>query len=303
MSLNKVVRSYLCAASSLTLCGAMSVLATQPAMGQELYGSETGMVREVREFRVRLPFENAARAVTTEVVDNVVVYEGDIVLGTVEELQRDNPFTTSPKVGGGAHTRGVIIDGSRYRWASSVIPYSIPSNHPQRARIEAAIQMVQDTTNLCMVPRTTQSDYVNFVNGSGCSSYVGRRGGGQSITIGSCSTGSIAHEIFHAAGLFHEQSREDRNNFITVHLENVEAGKEHNFDRHVSDATDYSTYNYGSIMHYGATAFSKNGLPTIVVKTQPGSATPTIGQRNAPSSGDVRAINSIYSVNSSAACR
>lgn len=303
MSANKVVQSHLCAAVSLALCGVVSMLAPQPALGQELHGSETGSLREVREFRVLLPFESAARAVTTEVVDNVVVYEGDIVLGTVQELERDSPFTTSPKIGGGAEPDAVIIDGSRYRWASSVMPYFIPADHPQRARIEAAIQIVQDTTNLCMVPRTTQSDYVSFVNSSGCSSYVGRRGGAQSITIGNCSIGSVAHEIFHAAGLFHEQSREDRNNFITVHLENVEAGKEHNFDRHVSDGTDYSNYDYGSIMHYGPTAFSKNGLPTITVIAQPGSPPPTIGQRSAPSAGDASAINSIYSPSTSAACR
>ena len=296
MGIDKVVRSYLCAAASLAVCGAASTLASQAALGQEMYGSETGMVREIRDFRVQLPFDRVARAVTTEVVDGVVVYEGDIVLGTVAELERS----------AGVGSRAVVIDGARWRWPASKIPYVIPSNHSQKTRIEAAIQMVADTTNLCLFPLTTELDHIHFVDGSGCSSRIGRQGGGvgQSIIIsGDCSVGSIAHEILHAAGLWHEQTREDRDKWITVRWENVAAGKEHNFDRHVSDGIDFGAYDYGSIMHYAATNFSKNGLPTIVVNAQPGKPVPTIGQRNRPSAGDIAAINAMYSGNTSSACR
>ena len=282
MGLNKVVGSGICAVSSLLALGAAPA-----ALGQESHGSDTGTIREVREFRVVLPFENVPRAITTEVVDDVVVYEGDIVLGTTRELER---------------RRSIIIDGNRYRWPSSIIPYFLPANHPQRTRIEAAIRMVEQTTNLCMVPRTTQTAYVAFVDGSGCSSSVGRQGRAQNITIGSCSTGSVVHEIFHSAGLYHEQSREDRNAFITVHLENVEPGKEHNFDRRVSNATDFAAYDYGSIMHYGATAFSINGLPTITVNPQPDGLMPLIGQRTEPSPTDIAAINTLYAENTTPVC-
>jgi hypothetical protein len=178
----------------------------------------------------------------------------------------------------------------------------LPTNHPQLADIQAAIRTVQLQTNLCMLPRTTQADYVQFVNASGCSSFVGRQGGRQNINIGGCSRGSIVHEIFHAAALFHEQSREDRDQFVIVNLANVQAGRENNFTRSVNGASDIGTYDYGSIMHYSATAFSRNGQPTITIRRPPGTANTIIGQRTAPSARDIAAINSLYVRNQSAAC-
>jgi hypothetical protein len=106
--------------------------------------------------------------------------------------------------------------------------------------------------------------------------------------------GSIAHEILHAAGLYHEQSREDRDGFVKINFGNIEDGKSHNFDKHVTNATDIGTYNYGSIMHYPAGAFSKNGNPTIEVKIPPGTTSTVIGQRTEISAGDRAAINTLY---------
>ncbi|MCL4167289.1 UNVERIFIED_CONTAM: hypothetical protein GTU68_014952, partial [Idotea baltica] len=62
--------------------------------------------------------------------------------------------------------------------------------------------------------------------------------------------------------MWHEQSREDRNNFVTINFGNIESGKEHNFDQaDVASSTDVGSYDYGSIMHYGPYAFSNNEQP------------------------------------------
>jgi hypothetical protein len=54
---------------------------------------------------------------------------------------------------------------------------------------------------------------------------VGRQGGRQEISLGQgCLTlgpGIAIHEIMHALGFFHEQSRPDRDKFVTVIWNNI----------------------------------------------------------------------------------
>ena len=108
--------------------------------------------------------------------------------------------------------------------------------------------------------------------------YVGRQNaaGAQEVSLqrpatptsGHCvHLGTIAHEFIHALGFFHEQGRADRDNFVTVNTANIIDGYAYNFDK-ITSGYDYlgAAYDLDSIMHYENTAFSKNGLPTIVAK-------------------------------------
>ena len=59
-----------------------------------------------------------------------------------------------------------------------------------------------------------------------CWSYIGMIGGRQDISIAPGCTSLIpVHEIFHALGRWHEQSRPDRDNFVTINLSNVPPSK------------------------------------------------------------------------------
>jgi astacin len=74
-------------------------------------------------------------------------------------------------------------------------------------------------------PRTTaDKDYVYILPDRGCYSMVGRTGGRQVLSLGNgcIQKGIIIHEMMHAVGFFHEQSRTDRDNFVTIMWSNIQ---------------------------------------------------------------------------------
>ncbi|GAA1698339.1 hypothetical protein MMUR_27370 [Mycolicibacterium murale] len=214
--------------------------------------------------------------VTYSDIDGLALFEGDIVLG--ETVGQE----------------GVIVTGAGHRWPGAVVPFEVDPNLPNPQRVTDAVAHYGALTPVRFVPRNGQSDYVRFIPDTGSSSRVGRQGGRQDIRIAAgAPTGTVIHEMGHAIGLWHEQSREDRNALITVNFANIASGDQHNFQQHINDGDDTGGYDFGSIMHYPATAFSTNGQPTIVPKVPlpPGVV---MGQRNGLSVGDRLAIQAMY---------
>jgi len=112
-------------------------------------------------------------------------------------------------------------------------------------------------------------DRVDVIKGQGCYSYIGKIGGNQELSIGrGCEFhGTIVHEFLHALGMFHEQSRMDRDKHISVNLENLMDQRfSNNFEKR-SVAWHHGPYDIRSLMHYGADYFAKKGKKTI---TTPG---------------------------------
>ena len=254
---------------------------TQPVLlTDKPYEYHNGTTVRPRMVEVTLDLLGVTQMMTVEETDGKLYIEGDILLGDVSEFPN----------------RSATIVSSGKLWPGGIIPYHLPDAHPAKRDIEAAIQEVIDQTNLCLVPRTTQTNYVHFISQTGCSSKVGMQGGRQDIdVITSCGKGSAMHEILHAAGVYHEQNRSDRDSYITVHPENIIEGYEHNFMKYAAGTiTNDGPYDYASIMHYHETAFSKNGRPTIELKTPPATSSTVIGLRNALSSGDITGVNNLY---------
>ncbi len=174
----------------------------------------------------------ATKPVQYTEVDGLAMFEGDIVLGTVEEVEQRTEMLR--QVGAGTLQAGVMITGANRRWPNCKVPYDIDSAMPDQARVTDAIAHWEANTRFRFVLRSAANaaqfpDWVTFRSGSGCSSTVGKAGGQQFVNLGSgCSKGNAIHEIGHTIGLWHEQSREDRDSFVTIHWDKIQAGMEHN---------------------------------------------------------------------------
>ena len=163
-----------------------------------------------------------------------------------------------------------------------------------------------DNTCITFVERNaSQHNYILIKTGDlGCySNYVGYSGKKQVINLqleGCTYTGTIAHELGHNLGLWHEQSRPDRDKYIRVNMENVVKEDRANFMKMPQRLVDTHklAYDYDSVMHYNSYAFSKNGEPTIEViesnAEYKDEGYPVIGQRSHLSQGDIEIVNKMY---------
>ena len=219
------------------------------------------------------------------------------------DVQRGNPHNLAPQV---LHRepaacgvtpwqqpRGVYNDPS---WENNIIPFVFSNNTDltmKEAMWEAMDEVIR-RTGVMFVERSDEPDYLFIQDADGNSSFVGRIGGPQDVNIFNWNFEFImVHELMHAIGIWHEQSASDRDNFVTVHYDYIQPGREHNFDiRPDANLTEF--YDYDSVMHYGQYAFSilPDILPTIET-TDPGWQD-EIGQRERLSNLDVVTLQDMH---------
>jgi hypothetical protein len=182
------------------------------------------------------------------------------------------------------------------RWKDGIIPYIISPNHPYRADILRTIETLNKNTVLWYRPTTNVgSGHISIIHGDGCYSGIGEPffGDGRTVSLGpGCnSQGVIIHELLHAAGLFHEQSRDDRDNYVKILWDNIQPDEKHNFEKAPWYAKDIKGYNFSSIMHYGCKDFAIDPTKKTIESFGSNSA---FGQRTGLSAGDVDAIKAMY---------
>ena len=222
----------------------------------------------------------------------------DIVLGTIEEVEATSIYDDEIEQ---------IADNSKFAigilapalWPNGTIPYEIDNSFTsgERSNILSAIAHVNENTLLDIRTRSGDANYIRFIKDPtmvGGLSFVGYQAmGAQEIRFQTnFSLNGMIHEIGHAAGLYHEHQRPDRDNFIVVHPENILSGYASAFSIISSNYSFYGLpYNYGSIMHYSKTEWTANGDHTI--DTIPNPNTP-VGSSSGLSVDDAEAIDRMY---------
>jgi hypothetical protein len=257
------------------------------------------------------------------VVDGRAIHEGCIDLGPVDQVaaeavevarRRELRLTTAyAGSADGAAAPGVGPLGigeptdSSFLWTNGQVAYSIDSGVPNQARVTDAIAHLQQNTGIRFTLRTSANagslpnwvDVISNGDATFSSSAIGMRGGRQELRLADAHPWPVlAHEFLHALGVYHEQSRSDRDSFVEIKWDNIQDGPppagendtRGNFQTKPG-SLDYFTYDYGSLMHYHRTAFAKDTSKPTIVPRQEGV---TIGQRNGMSFGDRQTVAKMY---------
>lgn len=243
---------------------------------------------EDEEFSVSTLLERANANVGQNMEDPLVLF-GDIAVPT--GLQNADPCT--------GRTPNCLWPKSRD--GNVYVPYRISNQYSQRERntIVQGLRSFARSTCIRFTPLNRQRDFVDIQSRSGCFSFVGRRGGGQVVSLsrqGCVFRQVIQHELLHALGFDHEQTRSDRDRHVRILLQNVIRGMEHNF-RRINTINLGTPYDYNSVMHYGRFAFSRNRQPTIVPIPD---NNVSIGRATQMSRIDILRVNRLYRCNSTA---
>ena len=279
-------------------------------------------MKETRLYLYPKRYEDCLSLLSGVVDDGLVIHHNDIILGSVDELQD----VTNDKVAQDKANK-ILVAGnalgllgkSPYAWPKGIIPYTMDENlGDKRYFILQAIRDWNEKTNIKLVDFTRNQKLLqrqlgdldkiwklHFVqsNRGSSRSYVGLRKQSysadkpysQAVWIGNVSSSRTPkHEIGHAIGLFHEQSRIDRDDYLDFNEGNIEPGKEHNFQKR-TEGKAIGSYDYFSIMHYSPLIFSHDGSPLFSPKEYLSSSDEAnIGRSEEITDGDIAAVNAIY---------
>lgn len=230
------------------------------------------------------PYAEAAQGTIIEfkVIDGLAIAQGDLILGRVDE--------------GFKGERGKTEVLPPLPWEGREIAYLIHPDLPNPKRVHQALEILQTQTRLRFVPHAQQQDAIVFEPGTEhCLSALGRVGGLQPIRLApGCQSQEVLHEVLHALGLLHEQSRPDRDQWVEVVWDEIESKYHPQFAKmpevyftHFRDLP----FDFQSVMLYSPHAFAiRPGAVTLRSRNDQLISPITEGL----SAGDIQKLNRLY---------
>ncbi|XP_055350884.1 uncharacterized protein LOC129597392 [Paramacrobiotus metropolitanus] len=186
-------------------------------------------------------------------------------------------------------------------WPNGKIPYQMSQQFgsPDQFLIHEAMAIIERKTFHCVTftARQAEANFIHFLPGENCSSYVGMRadGGMQPVFLDPArciQMGIIQHEILHALGLFHEHSRSDRNASVIIYENEIMNSHKSQY-RIIPNMPTFGTdYDLNSLMHYGPYDFAKSTDHPVIIPRQKGIY--RMGQRDGLSVRDAAKLRNAY---------
>jgi|GEM_PF-6730497 len=243
--------------------------------------------QEVPEFlflsRLSVEGDVVAIKVPFRVVGETVVVDGDMGVGLFGEIL---PGDTVPEPGfqlglenlvltpEGKETVARFSNNSHFHFSKGILPYVIDSSNPsyrttvidRMTEFNQALADNQVALELreieVILPGSTPSGFGQFavnikivpdgspeVDGSHCGLYVSGKFPQIIIPVGCLTNGQLEHKLLHAVGLTNEHQRPDRDDFIAINFDRIDADVHDQF-RVRGGAWFGTPYNVNSIMHY-----------------------------------------------------
>jgi len=155
-----------------------------------------------------------------------------------------------------------IVANNDLLWPNNTVTYYFDSNFGNTTKADVAIHHWELFTTLNFVESTTLSDNDLIIfEGQGCNATVGFRDGRHenSVSIGdNCDIDDAIHEFGHAVGLYHEQNRNDRDEYIQVFFENIFPSAHTQFIKNEdkgNQSLEFTPFDFQSTMLYSSNLF------------------------------------------------